>query len=127
MNLDHVAIYTKDLERMKDFYVRYFSGTANEKYRNDKTGLETYFISFENGTRLEIMFRPELSEQDRSNTLAGLTHLCFNAGSREKVDELTKLLTDKGYLLKSPPRITGDGYYESCILDPDCNEVEIVA
>jgi lactoylglutathione lyase len=127
MYIDHIAIYTKDPERLRAFYVRYFSGTANEKYRNDKTGLETYFISFESRARLEIMFKPQLSEEDRSNKMVGLTHLCFKAGSREKVDELTNRLTVEGYLLKSPPRNTGDGYYESCVLDPDCNEVEIVA
>jgi lactoylglutathione lyase len=125
MYLDHVSILTNDLERLKKFYTKYFSGTANGKYHNPKTGLETYFITFEGGARLELMQRPELAARDRSQLSDGLTHLAFRVGSREKVDELTKRLTGDGYALKSAPRTTGDGYYESCILDPDFNEVEI--
>lgn len=127
MQLDHIAIYTRDLERLKDFYVRYFSGIPGEKYCNENTGLETYFIYFEAGARLELMSRTDLTEMPRLNPAEGFTHLSFKAGSRERVDEITKLLIEDGYLLKSEPRITGDGYYESCIFDPDCNEVEIVA
>jgi lactoylglutathione lyase len=126
MYLDHVSILTNDLERLKDFYIKYFTGTANGKYHNQKTGLETYFITFEGGARLELMQRPGLAAKDRAQRSEGLTHLAFRTGSREKVDELTRILTGDGYMLKSAPRITGDGYYESCILDPDLNEVEIV-
>ncbi|MEL7654656.1 MAG: VOC family protein [Bacillota bacterium] len=127
MYLDHISIYTNDLESLKNFYVKYFSGKANDKYRNDKTGLETYFITFDGGSRLELMTRPELADHDRSRHTTGLTHLAFSAGSREKVDELTELIVKDGYPLKSAPRTTGDGYYESCVLDPDGNQVEIVA
>lgn len=127
MFLDHVSIYTNDLERLKNFYTKYFLGEANNKYHNERTGLQTYFISFEGGARLEIMMRPKLSERDKSKPSEGLTHLSFCVGSKEKVDELTQTIVKDGYLLKSAPRITGDGYYESCILDPDSNEVEIVA
>ncbi len=127
MYLDHVSIYTNNLERLKDFYVRYFNGKANEKYHNEKTGLQTYFITFEEGARLEIMFRSELAEVDRLKPSIGLTHLSFHIGCREKVDELTETLVGDGYTLKKAPRLTGDGYYESCILDPDDNEVEIMA
>jgi lactoylglutathione lyase len=126
MYLDHVSILTNDLERLKEFYIKYFSGKANGKYHNPKTGLETYFITFEGGARLELMQRPGLAARDRSQPSDGLTHLAFRTGSKEKVDELTKILTDDGYRLKSAPRTTGDGYYESCILDPDFNEVEII-
>jgi lactoylglutathione lyase len=126
MYLDHIAIYTKDLERLKDFYIKYFIGTAGGKYHNPKTGLQTYFITFEGGSRLELMQRPELFAREKSQPSDGLTHLAFRVGSREKVDELTKTMTADGYVLKSAPRTTGDGYYESCILDPDSNEVEIV-
>lgn len=126
MYLDHIAIYTRDLERLKEFYIKYFSGTPNGKYHNAKTGLQTYFITFAGGARLELMQRPELAEGDKLRFSEGLTHLAFRVGSREKVDDLTERLTGDGYALKSAPRITGDGYYESCILDPDSNEVEIV-
>jgi Lactoylglutathione lyase and related lyases len=127
MRLEHTAIYTGDLERLKDFYVKYFSGKPNEKYHNPKTGLETYFMTFDGGSRLELMKRPDLTTRDKTAASEGLTHLAFCAGSSEGVDELTELLVQDGYTLKSGPRKTGDGYYESCILDPDGNEVEITA
>jgi len=127
MYLEHAAIYTNDLERMKDFYIKYFSGRANKKYENGKTGLKTYFISFKGGSRLELMQRPALAERDKTVVADGLTHLSFCVGSREKVDELTQILINDGYVVKSIPRETGDGYYESCILDPDSNEIEIMA
>lgn len=127
MFIDHISIYTNDLERLKDFYVKYFFGRANDKYQNEKTGLQTHFISFEGGARLEIMERPDLKVRDKSGPSDGLTHLSFCVGSREKVEEMTQILVKDGYALKSGPRETGDGYYESCILDPDSNEVEIVA
>jgi len=127
MYIHHISIYTNDLERLKDFYVKYFSGRSNDKYHNRKTGLQTCFISFEGGARLELMQKPELAERDKSRPSDGLTHLSYCVGSREKVDELTEILIKGGYALKSGPRETGDGYYESCILDPDSNEVEIMA
>jgi lactoylglutathione lyase len=127
MYIDHISIYTNDLERLKDFYVKYLLGRANGKYHNEKTGLETHFISFEGGARLELMQRPNLNERDKTGPSDGLTHLSFCVGSRETVDEMTEILIKAGYSLKSGPRETGDGYYESCILDPDSNEVEIVA
>lgn len=127
MYLEHAAILTNNLERMKDFYIKYFSGRANNKYENGKTGLQTYFISFKGGSRLELMQKPGLSERNRTSASDGLTHLSFCVGSREKVDELTQTLINDGYSVKSIPRETGDGYYESCILDPDSNEIEIMA
>ena len=127
MYVDHISIYTNDLERLKDFYIKYFSGKANDKYHNEKTGLQTYFISFDGGARLELMQKPDLTERDKTRPSDGLTHLSICVGSREKVDALTEILTKDGYILKSGPRETGDGYYESCILDPDSNEVELIA
>lgn len=127
MYIDHISIYTNDLERLKAFYLKYFEGRANGKYQNKKTGLQTHFISFEGGARLELMQRPDLAERDKTGASDGLTHLSFCVGSREKVEALTEILVKAGFSLKSGPRETGDGYYESCILDPDSNEVEIVA
>lgn len=125
MYLDHIAIDTNDLERLKDFYVKYFGGRSNEKYHNKKTGLQTYFLTFEGGARLELMQGPGLSFRDKK--AEGLTHLAFRLDCRSAVDMLTNLLVRDGYTLKSAPRVTGDGYYESCILDPDSNEIELVA
>jgi len=128
MKIGHVAIYTEDLERLKRFYVTYFDAVANMKYINQTTGLETYFLSFDSGTtRLELMYRPSVTERESKQAHLGLIHLSFELGSRAKVDYLTQLLENDGYEIISQPRTTGDGYYESCILDPDGNQIELVA
>lgn len=127
MKIDHMALYTCDLERMRAFYETYFGATANQKYYNPRTGLQTYFLSFAGGARLEIMTRPALEECERSRLWTGWTHLAFSAGGRDAVDALTARLGAAGYEVTSGPRVTGDGYYESCVLDPDGNTVEIVA
>lgn len=126
MILNHTALYTDSLETMKDFYIRYFGAEANTKYANPKTGLETYFLSFDGGARIEIMTRPGIVGNTGSMQQAGYIHIAFSAGSREKVDELTARLAADGYAVLSGPRTTGDGYYESCVLDPDKNQIEIV-
>jgi len=125
MKINHISIYTNDLERMKEFYVKYFSGKPNDKYHNPKSGLQTYFVTFESGAKLEIMTRAELVDRNGKEHSIGFTHLAFSVGSREKVDLITERIVGDGYLLKSAPRITGDGYYESCIFDPDGNEIEV--
>lgn len=126
MKISHTALYTVDLERMKTFYETYFSGISNQKYENVKTGLQTYFLSFEDGARLEIMFRPELQESQPQALHSGWAHLAFSVGNKEKVNQLTERLAMDGYMVISAPRITGDGYYESCVTDPDGNQIEIV-
>ena len=126
MKISHTALYTSDLEREKSFYETYFSAVANRKYKNLKTGLETYFLSFEGDVRLEIMARPELEENQTQNVHVGWAHLAFSVGSKEKVNQLTEELAMDGYMVISAPRITGDGYYESCVADPDGNPIEIV-
>lgn len=126
MRINHAAIYVKDLEGMRSFYETYFKGSANQKYHNPKTGLQTYFLSFEGESRLELMTRPDLQEHVREPYEQGLIHLAFSVGSREKVDELTEQLRADGYEVISGPRTTGDSYYESCILDPEGNQIEIV-
>ncbi|MFZ5966213.1 MAG: VOC family protein [Bacillota bacterium] len=127
MRIEHVAIWTRDLERLKKFYEEYFGGKAGEKYVNEKKGFESYFISFDTGARLEIMKKASIPENMNStiDEYLGLIHLAFSVGSKEKVDELTSELRSKGYRVVSGPRTTGDGYYESCVLDPDGNRLEI--
>ena len=125
MKIDHIALYVKDLEVSKAFYETFFGAKSNELYHNPKTGLRTYFLSFENGTRLEIMWRPNLSERLDKIMNEGLIHFAFSVGSKEAVDALTQKIIDEGYTCFSAPRTTGDGYYESVILDPDGNMVEI--
>jgi len=126
MKIDHVALYVKDLEGTKEFYKKYFGATANQKYNNPKTGLETYFLTFDGEERLEIMTRPELQENQKNAMQYGYIHLSFSVGSKQKVDDLTHLLKSDGYIVISEPRTTGDGYYESCVLDAENNQIEIV-
>ncbi|MBP1043187.1 VOC family protein [Vagococcus sp. BWB3-3] len=125
MKLEHSAIYVNDLEEMKEFYVTYFAAIPNQKYHNPKTGLETYFLSFKGDSRLELMTRPDKVEMDKDLYRTGLTHLAFSTGSKEAVDQLTHQLMTDGFEIISGPRTTGDGYYESCVLDPENNQIEI--
>ena len=127
MQLTHTALYVRDLEAMKGFYVRYFGAQANQKYHNPKTSLQTYFLSFGSGARLELMTRPNLSERDKSAQEFGYTHIAFQLGSREAVDALTGMLAQAGCPILSGPRVTGDGYYEVSLHDPEGNLVELVA
>lgn len=127
MKIEHIAIWTKDIERLKKFYVDYFGGTAGEKYTNTKKQFQSYFIKYESGARLEIMQRPNIPDNlnDTINEYIGLIHIAISVGSTEKVNSLTEKLRVNGYSVVSEPRHTGDGYYESCILDPDGNRIEI--
>ena len=125
MKLDHVALYVKDLEGAKEFYTKYFGAKAFSKYNNPKTGLETYFLAFDSEERLEIMTRPELQENQKNAMQYGYIHLSFSVGSKQKVDNLTHRLKSDGYIVVSGPRTTGDGYYESCVLDAENNQIEI--
>ena len=126
MKVNHIALYVNDLEKMRAFYVKYFDAKSNKMYHNPNTGLKTYFLEFINGCRVEIMTKGNLNniEKDLNNT--GYIHLAFSVGSKDKVNELTGLLEDDGYEIISQPRTTGDGYYESCIIDPENNQIEIV-
>ncbi|WP_315081716.1 VOC family protein [uncultured Clostridium sp.] len=127
MKIEHVAIWTKDIEKLKKFYVDYFDGIAGDKYTNEKKHFESYFIKFESGARLEIMQMPIIPSNlnDTINQYIGLIHIAISVGSIEKVSKLTETLRNAGYMVVSEPRYTGDGYYESCILDPDGNRIEI--
>lgn len=125
MRIQHIAMYVSDLEKSREFFERYFGAAANKKYHNEKTGLQTYFLSFDNEVRLEIMTRPECREEHTSEYRLGLTHLAFAAGSKDEVGRLTQRLEKDGYRIKSQPRTTGDGYYESVVSDPDGNSIEI--
>jgi lactoylglutathione lyase len=128
MRIDHLAIWTNNLERLKEFYIKYFKATANTKYINPKKKFESYFLSFDNGARIEIMRRPGIPESlnDSVAEFTGYIHLAISVGSKTLVDSLTETLRKDGYKVVSEPRTTGDGCYESVILDPDGNRVEIV-
>lgn len=125
MKIEHVALYINDLEKARDFFIKYFGGKSNDGYHNKTTDFRSYFISFDDGSRLEIMTRPELADTPKELNHTGFIHLAFSVGSKEKVDELTARLKNDGYEVLSGPRTTGDGYYESCILGIDNNQIEI--
>lgn len=127
MTVSHIALYTLHLQRMKNYYETYFEAVSNLKYHNPSTGLETYFLSFGDGAKLEIMTRPDLTKEEEPMLRTGWAHLAFQLGSNEEVDRRTQQLSNNGYAVFSAPRITGDGYYESCVADPDGNRVELVA
>ncbi|WP_313568123.1 VOC family protein [Acetoanaerobium noterae] len=127
MNIEHIAIWTSDIERLKLFYTEYFGCTSGSKYINSSKSFESYFLMFDSGCRLEIMQMPSipLNLNNRFSKYLGLIHFAVSVGSKEKVDELTARLRSDGYEIVGEPRVTGDGYYESCILDPDGNRIEI--
>ena len=125
MRIEHIAMYVNDLEKAKDFFVKYFGAVLNEGYHNKNTDFRSYFLSFDEGARLEIMTRPSMDDAEKTPDRTGLIHLAFGVGSEEKVDELTARLKADGYEVLSGPRTTGDGYYESCVVGIEGNLIEI--
>lgn len=125
MRIEHVAMYVKDLEKAKEFFLLYLNAKANEGYHNKNTDFKSYFLTFKGETRLEIMNKPNMVDIDNTLTRTGLIHIAFSLGSKEKVDILTERLKQDGYKVTSGPRITGDGYYESCIIAIEGNQIEI--
>lgn len=125
MKIEHIALYVRDLEAARDFFVKYLGAASNSGYHNKTTGFRSYFLSFDSGARLEIMTRPELESSANDIARTGFIHVAFSLGSREKVDELTARLKADGYEVLSGPRTTGDGYYESCIVAIEGNQIEL--
>lgn len=129
MKIEHIAIWTRDLEGMRNFYTHYFDAVAGACYYNHSKEFRSYFLSFEGDCRLELMEMPAISgnKNDYHKHVTGIAHFAFKVGSRERVDELTAMLKNDGFEIISPGRMTGDGYYESAIFDPEKNRIEIVA
>jgi lactoylglutathione lyase len=127
--IEHVALWTTDLERSKQFYAKYFGADAGREYANPSKGFRSVFLSFEGGARIEVMQTSKLSPVvlEPGAQRMGLTHIAISVGSVEQVDELTRRLKEDGFAILDGPRRTGDGYYESVALDPDGNRVEITA
>lgn len=125
MRIEHVAMYVNDLEAARDFFIKYLGASSNDGYHNQKTGFRSYFLSFSDGARLEIMNKPQMYDAEKTLARTGLIHIAFSVGSRERVDELTEELKRDGYEVVSGPRTTGDGYYESCVIGIEGNQIEI--
>jgi lactoylglutathione lyase len=125
MYIEHIAMYVNDLENTKEFFERYFGAQTNDGYHNKTTDFRSYFLSFENGARLEIMNKPNQTDMKKPLTRTGYIHIAFSLGSKEAVNLLTDRLKSDGYDVVSGPRITGDGYYESCIIGIEGNQIEI--
>ena len=127
MKIENVAIWAKDMEALKSFYEKYFDAQSNDKYTNPTKGFSSYFLSFASGPRLEIMQMDAVpdSRNDPYDQFTGLIHLAFSIGTEEKVDSLTERLKEDGFEVLDGPRKTGDGYYESVVLDPEKNRIEI--
>ena len=125
MKVEHIALYVNDLEAVKNFFIKYFNASSNKIYHNPTTNLRSYFLSFDDGARLELMNKPEMSDFPKDFNRSGYAHIAFSVGSKEKVDLLTKRLRDDGYEIISGPRTTGDGYYESCVVGVEQNQIEI--
>ena len=126
MRIDHIALCVRNLEAMRDFYIKYFGAVAGELYHNPRTGLRTYFLTFDGETRVELMQKPD-ALPGGVELREGWAHLSFTLGSRGAVDAATERLRAAGCTVESGPRVTGDGYYESCVLDPEGNRVELLA
>lgn len=125
MKIEHVAMYVNDLEKSREFFVKYFGAQSNSLYHNPTKKFRSYFLTFDGEARLEIMSKADMTDDKKSLVRTGFIHVAFSVGSKEKVDELTAKLKNDGYEVISKPRTTGDGYYESCILDFEGNQIEI--
>ena len=127
MYIKHIAIWSKDIDKLKVFYETYFQAKAWKRYVNPAKQFESYFLNFASGASLELMHKPGISQLpgDEDKQFTGYSHLAISVGSKEQVDSLTARLEKDVFRIVSKPRQTGDGYYESCVLDPDGNRVEI--
>ena len=125
MKIEHIAMYVNDLEAAKQFFSDYFGAVSNDGYHNPRTDFRSYFLTFGDGARLEIMTKPDLTDSGDLLNRFGYAHIAFSLGSKEAVDALTARLKADGYPVVSGPRTTGDGYYESCILGFEGNQIEI--
>lgn len=125
MVIEHIAMFVNDLEGARNFFVQFLGGRSNDGYHNAETGFRSYFVSFDDGARIEIMNSPYMIDGGKKLDRIGYEHIAFSVGSKEKVDELTEKIRAAGYEVISGPRTTGDGYYESCVVAIEGNRIEL--
>lgn len=126
-HLNHIGLYVKDIEEARRFFEKYFDAKAGEKYHNPRKSFSSYLLSFGDGAKLEIMTKPDLSVVKARTNNYGYAHISISVGSKENVDLTTQKLVADGYRNIDGPRTTGDGFYESAILDAEGNVIEITA
>lgn len=129
MRIEHIAIWTRDLEGMRNFYTHYFDAISGSGYYNHSKEFRSYFLTFGGDCRIELMEMPTVSgnKNDYRKHYTGIAHFAFKVGSRDRVDQITDTLKNDGFEIISQGRMTGDGYYESSVYDPEKNRIEIVA
>lgn len=125
MRIEHIAMYVNDLEGTRQFFEKYLNAKSNGGYHNSKTDFKSYFLSFDDGARLELMNKPDMKNDEKALNRTGFIHIAFSVGSKEAVNSLTSKMKNDGYAVISGPRTTGDGYYESCIVGIEGNQIEI--
>ncbi len=125
MHIEHIAMYVNDLENARNFFIKYFNAVSNDGYHNKITDFHSYFLCFDDGARLEIMNKPIMEDSQKTLARTGYVHIAFSLGSQTAVNELTDKMRQDGYEVISGPRTTGDGYYESCIIGIEGNQIEI--
>ena len=133
MKIEHIAIWVKDIDKVCEFYRKYFGGVVQSLYHNPTKQFTSRFVTFEDGARLEVMHRPDITVGTLNRDCMfhveqeylGYAHLSLSVGSKEEVDRLTQQMSNDGIQVVGEPRTTGDGYYESVILDPEGNRIEI--
>lgn len=125
MKIEHVAMYVNDLERAREFFIKYFGAKSNDGYHNPVKKFRSYFLTFDDGSRLELMNKTEMDDSPKTLNRTGFIHIAFSVGGKAEVDELTARLKSDGFKIIGEPRTTGDGYYESCIVDLEGNQIEL--
>ena len=125
MKIEHVAMYVNDLERAREFFVKYFGAKSNDGYHNPVKKFRSYFLTFDDGSRLELMNKAEMDDAPKTLNRTGFIHIAFSVSGKVEVDELTARLKSDGFTVIGEPRTTGDGYYESCIVDLEGNQIEL--
>lgn len=123
VRIEHVAIWVRDLESMRSFYTDVLGATSGQRYHNPVTGFQSYFLSLGEGPRLELMHGPALEPRPIATT--GYAHIALALGSRAAVDQAVATMRHRGVSVESEPRVTGDGYYEAVVLDPEGNRIEL--
>ena len=126
MRIATISMNVTDLNKVKDFYAKYFGAKVDDKYENFRTGYTYCFLSFDNGARLLLVSGSNIVDRKREDNVAGFSRISIAVDGADKVQELATQIARDGFQIVSGFRMNGYGEYESRVLDPEGNEVEIV-